>query len=201
VGVQQRVTLPAGAVVEPDRQQPLSGHVLDTAVATPSPKLSVQVGDRLADTGMVGVQHRPAGGRIPQAVQDRHALGRPQDHIERRHGIPAVGPAEELSAVWVAALEHPLEPRHRCFALQPEAAGAGAIPTARRLAVAGQILLVVGGQLTGVIRLPPHRQLGDVGHHRRSPPAFAGASSHLWCIAVVCWIWMVREEGNGTTES
>jgi hypothetical protein len=68
VGVQQRVSLPAGAVVEPDRQQPLAGHVLDAAVATPSAKVSVQVGDRLADTGMVGVQHRLAGSRVAQAV-------------------------------------------------------------------------------------------------------------------------------------
>jgi hypothetical protein len=32
MGVQQRVALPGGPVVEPDRQQPLAGHVLDTAM-------------------------------------------------------------------------------------------------------------------------------------------------------------------------
>jgi hypothetical protein len=31
--------------------------------------------------------------------------------------------------------------------------------------VAGQVLLVVGGQLAGVILLPPHRQLGHIRHH------------------------------------
>jgi hypothetical protein len=32
MGVQQRVALPGRPVVEPDRQQPLAGHVLDTAM-------------------------------------------------------------------------------------------------------------------------------------------------------------------------
>jgi hypothetical protein len=50
--------------------------------------------------------------------------------------------------------------------------------TARGLAVAGQVLLVVGGQLAGVVRLPAHRELGDVGHHPAAPlPAFVGAST------------------------
>jgi hypothetical protein len=31
--------------------------------------------------------------------------------------------------------------------------------------VARQILLVVSGQLAGVVGLPTHRELGDVGHH------------------------------------
>jgi hypothetical protein len=48
----------------------------------------------------------------------------------------------------LAALEHGLEPRRRCFALQPEGAGAGAVPAAWGLTVTGQVLLVVGGQLT-----------------------------------------------------
>jgi hypothetical protein len=60
MGVQQWIALAGRAVVEPDRQQPLSGHVLDTAVAAAGPKMLVQVGDRLADTGVVGSQHRPA---------------------------------------------------------------------------------------------------------------------------------------------
>jgi hypothetical protein len=37
VGVQQRIAFAAGAVVEADGQQPLSGHVLDTAVAAAGP--------------------------------------------------------------------------------------------------------------------------------------------------------------------
>jgi hypothetical protein len=32
---------------------------------------------------------------------------------------------------------------------------------------------VVGGQLPGVILLPPHRQLGDVGHHPPRPSRLA----------------------------
>jgi len=73
-------------MVEPDPQQPLSGHVLVSAVATPRPNVGVQVGDRLSHAGMVGRQDRPAGGRVAQAVKDRHALGRPQDHVEAWHG-------------------------------------------------------------------------------------------------------------------
>jgi hypothetical protein len=69
VGVQQRVTLPGRPMVEPDRQQPLSGHVLDTAVAAPGSEVSVQVGDRLADTGVVSAQHRPSGGRVAEPVR------------------------------------------------------------------------------------------------------------------------------------
>jgi hypothetical protein len=135
--VQQRVTLPAGAVVEPDRQHSLSGHVLVSAVATARPNVGVQVGDHLSHAGMVGRQDRLSGGRIAQAVQDRDALGRPQDHVKGGHGVAAMGTAEELASGGVAALEHPLEARRRCFALQPEAGGAGAVPPARGLTVAG----------------------------------------------------------------
>jgi hypothetical protein len=177
VGVQQRITLPAGAVVEPDRQQPLSGHVLVAAVAAACPKVSVQVGDRLSDTSVMGGQHRLAGGRIAEAVQDRDALGRTQDHIKGGHRVAAVGAAKELTSVGVAALEHALEARRRCFALQPKRGGAGAVPASRGLTVAGQILLVIGGQLAGVVRLPPHRQLGNICHHPAVPlPAVVGAS-------------------------
>src|SRR4029450_13012907 len=51
---------------------------------------------------------------------------------------------------------------------QAQAGGAGAVPAAWGLPVAGQVLLVVGGQLAGVVLLPPHPQLGDVWH---PPPA------------------------------
>jgi hypothetical protein len=45
---------------------------------------------------------------------------------------------------------------------------------------------VVGGQLPGVVGLPPHRELGDVGHHPAAslPPALAPAT-HPWCIALL----------------
>jgi len=136
MGVQQRVTVPGCPVVEADRQQPLSGHVLDTAMATTGPQVLVQVGDRLGQPGMMGGQHGLAGRWVAQAVEDRDALGRPQDHIEGGHGVAAMGAAEEFAAVGVAAFEHGLEPGHVCFALQPEAGGAGAVPAAWGLAVA-----------------------------------------------------------------
>jgi hypothetical protein len=116
--MQQRVALSGRPVVEPDRQHSLSGHVLDTAVATADPQVLVQVPNRLDQPSMVGGQHRPAGHRVTQAIEDRHALGRAQHDVERRHRSPAVGAAEELAAIGMAALEHPLEPRWRCFALQ-----------------------------------------------------------------------------------
>ncbi len=51
---------------------------------------------------------------------------------------------------------------------------------------AKQVLFVVGGQLAGVICLPAHRELGDVGHHPAlpSPPPLAPAT-HPWCIALL----------------
>jgi hypothetical protein len=167
--VQQRIAFSGRPVVEPDRQHPLSGHVLDTTVAAAGPQVLVQVGYRLGQPTMMGLEHGPAGGWVTEAIQDRDTLGRPQHHIEGGHRIAAVGAAEQLAGCGVAALEHGLEPGHRCFALQPQAGGAGAVPPARGLAVAGQIRFVVGGQLTGVIRLPPYRELGDVGHHPVAP--------------------------------
>jgi hypothetical protein len=165
-------------VIEPNGQQPLSGHVLDTTVATSSSKVLVQVGDRLGHAGVMGLQHRPAGRRIAQPIEDGHALGGPQHHVERGDGVAAVGPAEQLPGRRVAALKHAPEARRRCFALHPQAGGAGAVPTAWGLTVPRQVLLVVGGQLTGVILLPAHRQLGNVGHHpAASLPVFVGASN------------------------
>jgi hypothetical protein len=77
MGVQQRVALPGCPVVEPDGQQPLSGHALDTAVSAADAQVSVQVAHCLADTSVMGGQHRLAGGRVAEAVEDRDALGRP----------------------------------------------------------------------------------------------------------------------------
>jgi hypothetical protein len=186
VGVQQRVTFSGRPMVEADRQHSLAIHVLDTAVAAAGPQVLVQVADRLGDAGMVRGQDTPAGRRVTQAVQDRHALGRPQDQVEGRDAVAAVGAAEQLPGRGVAALEHGLEPGQRCFALQPQAGGPGAIPAAWGLAVAGQILLVIGGQLTGVVLLPPHRELGDVGHHPAAPlPPSLAPATHRWCIALL----------------
>jgi hypothetical protein len=125
-------------------------------VAAAGPQVLVQVGDRLGQPSMMRRQDRPAGSRVTQAVQDGDAFGRPQDDVEGGHGVPAVGAAEQLASCRVAALEHSLEPGHRCFALQSQAGGAGAVPPAWGLAVAGEVLLVVGGQLAGVVGLPAH---------------------------------------------
>jgi hypothetical protein len=178
-------------VVKPNRQQTLSGHMLDTTVTAAGPHVLVQVADHLGHPEMMGGQHRPAGGRIAQAVEDRDALDRTQHHVEGRDGVAAMGAAQQLTGVGMAALEHGLESGHGCFALQPEAAGAGTVPAAWGLTVARQILLVVGGQLTGVVLLPPHRELGDVGHHpaAASSPSLATAT-HPWCIALLGkWSW------------
>jgi hypothetical protein len=179
MSVQQRVAFPRCPVVEADRQQSMSGHMLDTAMAAAGPQVLVQVASRLGQPAVMGPQHGLAGGRATEAVEDRDALGRPQDHINRWDGIAAMGTAEQLPRRRVLALEHGLEPGHGCFALQPQAAGASAVPPAWGLTVAGQVLLVVGGQLAGVVRLPPHRELGDVGHHPPLPssPSLAPANA------------------------
>jgi hypothetical protein len=106
-------------MVEADRQQPLSGHMLDTAVAAAGPELLVQVGDRLGQPSMMGGQDRPASGRIPQAVENRDALGRPQGYIKGRDRVAAVGTAQQFPGCGVPALEHGLESGNGCFALQP----------------------------------------------------------------------------------
>jgi hypothetical protein len=93
VGVHQRIAFSGRPVVEPNREQPVSGHVLDTAVATASAQVLVHVTDGLGQPGVVGREHRPAGGRIPEAVEDRDALGRPQDHVEGGHGVATMGAA------------------------------------------------------------------------------------------------------------
>jgi hypothetical protein len=170
MGVQQRIALAAGAVVEANRQQPFTLDVLVAAVAAPRPQVLVQVGGRLADAGVMRLQDGPAGGWVAEAVEDRDALGRPQDHVEGRHRALAVGAAEKPLGVGVAALEHALEPRRRCFALQPEGGGAGAVPPSWGLAVAGQVLLVVGGQLAEVVVLAADRELGHIRHHLPLPP-------------------------------
>jgi thiol-disulfide isomerase/thioredoxin len=157
-----------------------AGHVLDPAMAAARPQVVVQVGDRLGQAGVMGGQDRPSGGRVAQAVEDRDALGRPQHHIERRDGAAVMRAPQQLPGGGIPAREHGLEPRQRCFALQPQAAGVGAVPSAWGLAVAGQVLLVIGSQLTGVVGLPPHRELGDVGHHPAAPllrPSLAPANA------------------------
>jgi hypothetical protein len=131
VGVQQRIALPGRPVVESDRQQPATRDVLDAGVAAAGADVLVQVGDRLGHPRMVRVEDSPAGRRVAQPVEDGHALGGAQDDVERRHRVPTMRPAEEFAGVGVAALEHPPEPRHRCFALQAQRRRGRAVPAAR----------------------------------------------------------------------
>jgi hypothetical protein len=131
--------------------------------------------NRLGQPSMMGGQHRPAGGRIPQAVEDGHALGRPQDQVEGGHRIPTMGPAEEFAGCGVLALEHGLEPGHRCFALQPRAAAPYHRPgdspwptdTARRRWPAPGCNTPPGPSTAWRCRPPP----------RRFPPAGVGVSN------------------------
>jgi hypothetical protein len=97
-------------MVEADRQHPLAGHVLYTAMTAAGAQVSVQVGDRLGQPSMMGSQDRPAGRRVPQAVEDRDALGRPQDHIKGRDGVAAMRATEQLPRRRVPTFEHGLEP-------------------------------------------------------------------------------------------
>ena len=106
-------------MVEPDRQRPLSGHMLDTAMATASTKVLIQVANRLRQPGMMGRHHSSSGGRVTEAVENGLALGRTQDHIKGGHRVAAMGAAQQLPGRGVAAFEHGLEPGHGCFALQP----------------------------------------------------------------------------------
>jgi hypothetical protein len=77
----------------------------------------VQVRGGLGHASVVGGQHRPACRRVTHAIEDGHALGWAQDHVEGRHRALAMGATEQLAAVGMAALEHALEPGNRCFAL------------------------------------------------------------------------------------
>jgi len=62
VGVQQRIAFSGGPVVEPDGQQPLSGHVLVSGVAAAGPQVLVQVADRLGQSGVMRTEHHPSDG-------------------------------------------------------------------------------------------------------------------------------------------
>jgi hypothetical protein len=80
-----------------------------------------------------------------------------------------VRPAEQLTGVGVAAVEHPHERLGGGGALLAERGGALAEPAARGLAVAGEVLLAVVGDLAEVVVLAADRQLGDIDNHPCSP--------------------------------
>jgi hypothetical protein len=54
VGVQQRIAVSGRPMVEPDRQQPLSRHMLVSAMSTAGAKVLVQVANRLGQPRMMG---------------------------------------------------------------------------------------------------------------------------------------------------
>jgi hypothetical protein len=157
--------------------------VLHAGVAAAGADVVVQVGDRLPDAGMVGGQDGPADLRVAQAVEDRHALGGAQDHVEPGHRALAVRSAEELARVGVAALEHPPEPATDASPCSPRAVAPWHRGRTSGLGtpVAGQVLLVVGGEFAGVVLLSAHRELGHVRDHpaAASSPPLAPANAPL----------------------
>jgi hypothetical protein len=162
-------------VVEPDRQQPLSGHVLDTTMAATGAQVLIQVADSLGQSRVMGGQHRPAGRRIPQAIEDGDALGRAQHHVKAWDGVAAVGWPSSSPVVGSRPSNMAWNP-----ATDASPCSQGWLRR-RRTTVPGTHrdrtgTLVVGGQLAGVVGLPPHRELGDVGHHPASLLAVVGAS-------------------------
>jgi hypothetical protein len=165
------VALARGAVVEPHRQQAAAPNMLRPAVATAGAELPVQVGGRLRQPHVVGVQHRPPGRGIPQAVQDGDALGRAQHQVKAGDGVAAVLAAEQLpvlgSRPWMSRRNPSLE----ASPSRPRLAEPRPYRPAWGLAVAGQVLLAVVGEPAQVVVLAASGELGHVQHHPRPPPA------------------------------
>src|SRR6266545_2779048 len=168
VGVQQRIPRPAGAVDKPGRQQPRPANMLGAVVAAAGADLAVEVGDRLADRVLVGGQDRRAGLLVAQPGQHRDALGGTKHQVPRGHRVGAGWTAELLAGLGVAPGEQVLERLRRAGAFKTERGGAAAKVLAGGLAVAGQVLLAVLGDLAGVVVGPPGRQLVQVRGHQRS---------------------------------
>jgi hypothetical protein len=119
--------------------------------------------------GAVGEPHRQQPRplhMLGEGVQDRHVLVRAEHQIPGRHRVLPWRAAELLTRPGVLPGEQPLERLGRTLTLKPQGAGAAAVVDARGLAVAGQVLLTVLGDLTG---LPRRRALAVV-----SPPRSPG---------------------------
>jgi hypothetical protein len=168
VGVQQRVARPRRAVVEPDRDQLATSDMVVPAMAAAGADVRLEIAERLLGRLLVGVQHTGDLG-VAQAVQQRHALGRAEHHIEGRHAPVTVGAAEQGAGVGVAAMEHVYERLGGGGAVLAKRGGALAEPAARGLAVAGEVLFAVVGDLAEIVVLAADRQLGDVHNHPCSP--------------------------------
>jgi hypothetical protein len=163
--LQRRPVDRVGGAAVPVDVPSVATNMLRPAVATAGAELPVQVGGRLRQPGVVGGQHRPAGRRIPEPVEDRDALGRAQHQVKAGDRVTAVLAAQQLPGLRVAALDQPPEALLGGFPLQAEAGGAVAVPAAWGLAVAGQVLLAVVGEAFQVVVLAARRQLGHVQHH------------------------------------
>ncbi len=151
--------------------------MLGAVVAAAGADLAVEVGDRLADRVLVGGQDRRAGLLVAQPVQHRDALGGTKHQVPRGHRVGAGWTAELLAGLGVAPGEQVLERLRRAGAFKTERGGAAAKVLAGGLAVAGQVLLAVLGDLAGVVVGPPGRQLVQVrGQSSRSPAAQAHAA-------------------------
>jgi hypothetical protein len=172
MGVQQRVARPGGAVREPHRQQALALHMLGPMPPGARADLLVKVGDRRANARLMRGRHLPRRLRVPQAIQDRHVLMRAEHQVPGGHGIGAGGAAELLAGAGIAPGEQVLEGLRRTLPVQAQRAGAATMEHPRGLALAGQVLLAVAGDLAGVVARPAGRQLVEIRNHAPSrPPA------------------------------
>jgi hypothetical protein len=127
--------------------------------------LLIEVGNRRTHAGLVRLGDRRTGPLVPQRVQDRHVLVGAEHQIPRRHRIGTGRAAELLAGAGVLPGKQPLERRRRTLTLQAKRQGAATVEHPWRLAVAGQVLLAVAGDLAGVVVLPPGRQLVQIRRH------------------------------------
>ena len=109
MGVRQWIALTRSAMIEPDHQQAPAAHLLVPAMAAARAHLRVQIGDRSGHAFVVSAHHGPALGITTERVQHADVLDRPQHQIPARYGVLAVGTAQQLPGLGVAALEDPSE--------------------------------------------------------------------------------------------
>jgi hypothetical protein len=156
---------PADPVGAPDRHEPRPPDMLRPVSARAGPDLPIQVADRGLHPGLVGIPGRPAGVLVAEGIQDGDVLDRPQHQIPRRHRVRPGSTAELLAGVGVLPGEQPPELLLRAHARLAQRRTAGAQVLARTLTVAGQVLLVVAGDLSHVVVAAAGRQLMQVRGH------------------------------------
>jgi hypothetical protein len=142
--------------------------MLNTAMAAAGPKVLVQVGDRLGQPGVMGCEHRPTGGPVTEAVEDRDALvgrrttskaGTALRPWGRPNSSPVVGWRPSNVAWNPAGDASPCSPgcrRRRSTTVLGTRRGPTGTPRGRWPA-------------RGCSTPPPYREHGDVGHHPPLP--------------------------------